>query len=106
MAMTDDTATGGATGTERADQEMAVDEEQQDEERKASNQSEDSAGGGIDEDSDEEDSNMIPDEKPAIGDTTANELDLLEQINMLESEEKNLGEEVLQKEALLDKIKQ
>ena len=50
---------------------------------------------------------MIPDEKPdGIGETTANEQDLLEQINMLESQEKNLGEEVAHKEALLDKIKQ
>ena len=64
----------------------------------------------MEEDSDEENSNMIPDEKPdgaaAIGDTTANENDLLAQISMLEAEEKNLGEEVTQKEALLDKIKQ
>lgn len=56
----------------------------------------------LEDDSDEEDSNMIPDEKPDgdtsaidnIGDTTANELELINQINMLESEEKNLGEEV------------
>ena len=79
------------------------------EERKGS-ESEGSAGGqhSMEEESDEEDSNMIPDEKPdgAIGDTTAHEQDLLEQINMLESQEKNLGEEVAQKEALLDKIKQ
>ena len=83
-------------------------EEDQEEERKGS-ESEDSAG-VMDEDSDEEDSNMIPDEKPdgatAIGDTTANEMDLLDQISQLEAEEKNLGEEVTQKEALLDKIKQ
>ena len=65
-------------------------EEDVDEELK-SQQSDDSADGAINEDSDEEDSNMIPDEKPAgaenVGDTTANELELLEQIKNLESEE-------------------
>lgn len=50
---------------------------------------------------------MIPDEKPdnEIGDQTAQELDLIAQINNLESEEKQLDEQVEQKEALLDKIK-
>ena len=71
-------------------------EEDQEEERKDS-ESEESAG-AIDDDSDEENSNMIPDEKPegatAVGDTTANEIDLLAQISQLEAEEKNLGEEV------------
>ena len=64
-------------GADKPDQEMA--EEDQEEERKDSD-SEGSAG-ALDDDSDEENSNMIPDEKPdgaaAIGDTTANENDLL-----------------------------
>ena len=84
----------------------------QDEERKSSGGSDDHDA--INEESDEEDSNMIPDEKPdgtsgpagggAIGDET--ELDLLSSINELESQEQHLGEEVRQKEALLEKIKQ
>ena len=64
--------------------------------------------------SDEEDSSVIPDEKqPGDADqpmTNANgdetELDLMKQINALESEEQDLTDQMRQKEALLDKIKQ
>lgn len=54
------------------------------------------------EDSDE-DAITIPDEKP---DQTVLEMDMLQQINSLETEEKHLDEEMKQKEALLEKIKE
>ena len=77
----------------RVDQEMVADGDQDEERKSLSGGSDDHDA--INEESDEEDSNMIPDEKPdgasgpagggAIGDET--ELDLLNQINELESQE-------------------
>ena len=90
--------------------ETLANEDEGDEEHKSDSSGEASADDAIAE-SDEEDSNMIPDEKPedvgnALGDSTAMEIDLIAQINQLESQERDLDEGVKQKEALLGMIKQ
>ena len=77
-------------------------------EEKSHSSGEGVAAEGNNDESDEEDANMIPDEKPdgagaagadetAIGDQTALEMDLMDQINQLdqlESDEKALDDEV------------
>jgi len=90
--------------------QVMVTEEDIDEERKSAG----SADASDDDDLDgsvEEDSIMIADEKPEdggamTGEETALEIDLIAQINQLESQERDLDEGVKQKEALLGMIKQ
>lgn len=103
-----------AVGDDKNDQEM-IDES---EERKLEGPDAASTGAlsekleSSNEEASDDSSGMIPDEKPeevqdTVGDQTAiMEIDILDQINNLESEEKHLDEEMKQKEALLSKIKE